>query len=319
MKIYLYSPDATAISSNLKIQSDLIEEAKNGLGCWIHSVYFYLKTYLNIQLVDDIPDEGIILYHSGFFPKNIKPTGKQYFICVQADYGRSRYAQMHLVQNPYQSSNLLVNKRIVTDSLFSFSSIIFIPLWVQPSIIPRSIERGYEISNVKFLGNIEQLNPAEKDKLYSAISSCNLNFIPVFNYNEWNDYSSCDIVLALRDFNNNPYYYKPFSKIVNAIMADTLVISGNESSSKYFKKHFYKQLPIVKTTNDLISSLNKIKDNPEAAFISLTSVKTKINQLSNEFLLYKWIDIFKKSELLFDKWKMSSNFKRELFYKSREI
>ena len=162
--IYYYYPN--------KIPNTL--DYKSGLDCWILKTFWKLKEYksdLNIHLVNYIPDEGIIIFHKGFFPKDIVPSNTQLFVCVQADYGRHKYAQYHIAQNPLGVSNFNFSKRsFLEEKLFSFTKSYFIAHWNQNDIIKRNSSRGESFKNVCFYGidqNFPQklLEPSFKEKL----------------------------------------------------------------------------------------------------------------------------------------------------------
>ena len=315
MKIYFFSPKANQAIAQLNRYEDLIYQTR-GLEFWIHSTYFFLKNnqkFIHPILTEIIPNEGVILFHKGFFPKNLKPNKNQFFVCIQADYGRHRFAQMHIVQNPYQVNNFRASKKSVFDQLFQFTSTNFISHWPQPSLIPRDLNRGNKIQNISFFGNKEQI----PDELINHLNAKFINFKTHFEPLTWNDYKTTDIVLAIRTFNDNPHYNKPFSKIVNAILSDSLVIAGTESSAKFFKKNYYPELPIVSSTDELIKVIDLIIENPEKSFNSLKDARSKISKFTEEGVLLQWIKILEIATLKYEKYKKSSSLNKNIFFKYR--
>ena len=322
MQVYFYSPIADTTLPNLNIYDDLIHQTKRGLEIWIHITYYMLKTHSKVikpVLTSQIPDKGIIIFHKGFFPKNIKPNKNQYFICVQADYGRHRYAQMHLVQNPFQVSNFKYSKRTLFDNAFSFNSTYFITLWPQPSIKKRLSDRNNAIENISFYGNIQQVENGLEDKLTNFCNNNNLRYVPRYDSLSWNDYSNTDITLAIRSFTNNQYYHKPFSKLVNSLIAGCLVIAAPESSSLFFKEKYYPHLPIVNSFDELKNEIIKIQKDPDIYFEHLKKSTNNIVDLLEVGVIAQWEQMLFYAQKQFSLWQNAFSLNRALFLKYRSI
>jgi len=322
MQVYFYSPIADTTLPNLNSYDDLIHQTKRGLEIWIHITYYMLKTNSKVikpVLTSQIPDKGIIIFHKGFFPKNIKPNKNQYFICVQADYGRHRYAQMHLVQNPFQVSNFKFSKRTFFDKAFSFNSTYFITLWPQPSIKKRLSNRNYAIENISFYGNIQQVENGLEDKLTNFCNNNNLRYVPRYDSLSWNDYSNTDITLAIRSFTNNQYFHKPFSKLVNSLIAGCLVIAAPESSSLFFKEKYYPHLPIVNSFDELKNEIIKIQKNPDIYFEHLNKSTNNIVDLLEVGVVAQWEQMLFYAQKQFTLWQNAFSLNRAFFLKYRSI
>jgi hypothetical protein len=317
MRIYFYSPKAVETLEKVKSYEDLFLQSK-GLEFWIHSTFFHLKTKQTLFepiLTDNIPEMGIIVFHKSFFTKDLKPNKNQFFICVQADYGRHKFAQMHIVQNPFQINNFRASKKSVIDNLFNYASTNFISHWPQPGLLLRDLERGYIIENISFFGNKEQI-PIE---LVEYLNSRSINFKAHFDPSTWNNYEQTDIVLAIRSFDQKPHYNKPFSKIVNANLAGCLVIAGAESSAKFYKYNYYPELPIATTIDELIKAIDLIIGNPKDSFDRLRKSQSKIEKFTEDGVLLQWLSILEFAVTKFEDYKKSSNFSKEIFFKYRSF
>jgi hypothetical protein len=290
MKVYFYTKDTLEYKTN----NNAIQGQLPGYINWIKRTYFQLSQIKNTEfefvLTDKVPDEGIIIFHKGYFDKDRKPNARQYFICIQADHGRHKYAQMHIVQNPCQLNNFFTNRKSIGDKLFNFSGNVFIPYWILVNIIPRAPDRGIVIKNIYFFGRSVNFISGKVEKLEADLKKLGLNLIVDYNANNWSDYSAADIVLAIRDFSNSKYYYKPFSKIVNALSANTIVIAAPESSSLYFKNKYFPDLPIVNSYQDLIHTITSIANNSSFYFEKIHMYKTKMNEFNEENIVKKWVD-----------------------------
>ncbi len=156
-------------------------------------------------------------------------------------------------------------------------------------------------------------------QLDSFCQSRKLEYLPKYDPLSWNDYSITDISLAIRKFGKDPYYHKPMSKLVNAALADCLVIAAPESSSLYFKKHYYPTLPIVSTETELMHAIEDILKEPDKYFIELYECKRKIGQLTEEGVLAQWEKMLLYANSKFESWRSQSKFARDIFLKYRGI
>ncbi len=321
MTIFFYTPNPISEALSLNDEVDLLTQTR-GLECWINITFFYLKNSkipFEIKLVNEIPVEGLILFHKGYFPKDFRPNSKQYFICIQADYGRHRYAQMHIVQNPYQSFNLFVNNRLLSDYLFSYTSTDFIPLWPQPCLIPRDLSRKYSIQNVNFFGNPQETLPGLNIEMNSFFEKRKLNFIPKYNIYQWHDYQATDIVLSIRSFSKKEFYHKPLSKLVNGVLAGSIIIAGDESSATYFKKHFYPELLTISNISELQRSIDYIINNSESSFQAISKAKNRIAPFLKDALVNKWVQSLCKAIDQYNRWLRTSQLNRDAFYNFRNL
>ena len=311
--IYFYYPN--------KIPNTL--NYKSGLDCWILKTFWKLKEYksdLNIHLVNYIPDEGIIIFHKGFFPKDIMPSNTQLFVCVQADYGRHQYAQYHIAQNPLGVSNFNFSKRsFLEEKLFSFTKSYFIAHWNQNDIIKRNSSRGESFKNVCFYGidqNFPQklLEPSFKEKLKKE----GIDLKIITDSDQWNDYSETDCVLAIRDFENKPHYNKPFSKIINSYLAGVPVIAGNESSSLYLKNGLGIGISIVTNPDECFNAIKQVKENYLSSLKRIIIDKDKLKEFQDEAIVLSWDKLLREMQQNYQLWRNSSSLAKKIYIKYRK-
>lgn len=318
--IYFYTRNLNDIQSDVLV-GKFSNNQLSGVENWVKRTYFELNKISNkpfeMILTDEIPNEGIIFFHKGYFKKNLKPSKYQYFVCAQADHGRHKYAQMHIAQNPCQILNFRTNRRTFSDLLFPFACNKYIPNWRQQNLIPRLTTRGHKVENVYFFGRKINFIDGNVDRLYNDLKLLGLNLILDYNASNWSNYSNADIVLAIRDFNNHPFYHKPFAKIVNALSANTIVITSSESSTNFFKKKYFHNLPFVNSYDELIHLLKRIKSNPERYFNDVQLIQPFIKQFEDHNNSMNWIKLFELSVDNYKKWHSSSDNIRKLFYLTR--
>jgi hypothetical protein len=99
---------------------DRADENWQGFGMGIYA--WTLQTYLRLsELVLEFPDEGIVLIHRNAlisYNDTLKPGRKVLLICLKAELRPYPYAQLHLVQNPWNGlSYIRGDKESVTMQL----------------------------------------------------------------------------------------------------------------------------------------------------------------------------------------------------------
>jgi hypothetical protein len=307
--IYFYYPNEIPITLDYK----------SGLDCWILKTFWKLKEYkndLNIHLVNYVPDEGIIIFHKGFFPKAIVPSNAQLFVCIQADYGRHQYAQYHIAQNPLGVSNFNFSKRsFLEEKLFSFTKSYFIAHWNQNGIIKRNTSRGECFENVCFYGiepNFPKdlLEPSFREKLKSE----GVELKTITDSSQWNDYSETDCVLAIRDFNSKSHFNKPFSKIINGYLAGVPVIAGNESSALYLKNKLKIDMPIVKSKEECFEAIKVLKNEYKKRLNEVQIDNEKLFLFKDNAIVLEWEKLIEELQQKFIFWQKSSTITKKIFY-----
>lgn len=313
MRIHFFHPD---IVDHLDEPSF---KPENGLDHWISTTYFRLNKHFNtITIGNKIPERGIIFFHKRYFPSGIKPSDLQLFICLQVDSGRHRYAQYHIVHNPYQAKPYYFPK-IFVDYLFGFSKTKYICGWAQYKLIKRDKSREKTFKTISFHGNINNI-PEEilSDDFLLFLKNKNLEFKIKSESNVWADFHESDLSLCIRKFDNNKYYSKPYLKITNSLTAGVPVVSGLESSSLYFKKK-YVNIPVVKNISELKILILNIIEKKYNPFEQIIHFQEHFNFFQDEFVEKEWVSLICKAKSDYSKWLKVSKIKRKLFYLYRSI
>lgn len=292
---------------------------KSGLDCWILKTYLILKENnkrLNISIGNSIPEEGIILFHKGFFPKNCIPKKTQLFVCIQADYGRYKFAQCHIMQNPAGMNNFSFSKKsFIEEKFFSFARNSFIPHWNQDNIIPRLASRGNKFENVCFFGVLQNFPQELLDANFvNKLSKEGIVLKVITDSNQWNDYSEADCVLAIRDFKDKPHFNKPSSKIINGYLAEVPVISGKESSALYLKKKVKINLPIVTSPDECFETIVKLREEYETRLAEIKKDNKKLGAYHNNEIVLEWEKLLVELQKNYKKWQKSSELTKKIFF-----
>lgn len=189
------------------------------------SLAWTLQTYLRLrsaglmcELVDYIPEQGIVIGCRGDLPFDVLPRKGVLLCSMNADAGPQPYGQVQIVQNP-----VLVRR---------LENSFFLPHWPQPGLINRSLVRGGRFENVAFFGHKDQLASELKTREWEDfLQSLGLKWHVIDSQSERkSDYSDIDLIVAIRSFDGRLYNHKPATKLHNAWIAGIPAILGVESA-----------------------------------------------------------------------------------------
>jgi hypothetical protein len=281
-------------------------------GCfWTLQTYLYLNDAgFPCQLVDTMPDEGIVVTHRDYLDDSCQPGAKLLLVCLRADVDRHPYAQLHVVQNPHQA----VPKR----SLELWES-HFIPHWPQPSIIPRDSQRGDTFENVTFLGNEINLVPEFRSQAwYDRLADLGLKFQKKLHHDQWHDYRSTDVILAIRSMGReNDWNGKPASKLYSAWHSGVPAILGHESA---FQAERNSELDYLEATSlaEVIAALSRLKDDRQLRDRMVEHGWLRAQETQPDLMVKRWQDFLINSAVpAYQEWGAMTNLQRQMFLKAR--
>lgn len=282
-------------------------------GCfWTLQTYLYLNDYgFPCKLVETMPDEGIVVSHRDFLDDSIQPGPKLLIICLRADVDRHPYAQLHVVQNPYQA----IPKRFM--ELWESH---FIPHWPQPSIIPRNPERGNTFENVTFLGNAVNLVPEFQDQVWKdELKSLGLRFQTKLNHDEWHDYASTDVILAIRSFGRDKDWRgKPASKLYSAWHSGVPAILGHESAFQAERKSDLDYLEAT-SVEEVIACLRQLRDNKTLRKEIVQNGWVRAQETCQNAMVTKWQSFLTSFAVpAYQNWCIMPQWKQKVFFRSRQ-
>jgi hypothetical protein len=283
-------------------------------GCfWTLQTYLYLNDYgFPCQLVDTLPDAGIVVSHRDYLEDTFQPPAKLLLVCLRADVDRHPYAQLHVVQNPYQA---------IPKGLMTLWESHFIPHWPQPSIIPRDPGRGDTFENVMFLGNAVNLVPEFQDPIwYQELNQLGLKFKTKLSHDQWHDYSDTDVVLAIREFGQtNHWRGKPASKLYNAWHAGVPSILGYESSFQAEKKN---ELDYLEATSlsEVIAALRRLKEDQSLRVAMVEQGRTRALETSPDTMVKRWQEFLTTVAVpSYHDWCSKPAWQQQAFFSTRKV
>ncbi|HXJ23268.1 MAG TPA: glycosyltransferase [Polyangia bacterium] len=222
--------------------------------CWIAQTYLRLRQAgLSVTISDSFRDDAInvVSYHDlAVRDFAVLP----YIVAVQQDAARPEICDRNVVQNELNVHN---------------ANDHFIPHWSQPGLIPRDVERGSRIESIAFKGS--QCNLYEPFRSPAFLSELRGQGVELsYDVKEnatrsepqrWHDYSTSDVVLAVRDATEEDLKLKPASKLVNAWLAGCPALLGPEPAFRALRRGELDYIE-VRSPEDVQAAVRKLRQDP---------------------------------------------------------
>ncbi|NET02695.1 MAG: glycosyltransferase family 4 protein [Sphaerospermopsis sp. SIO1G1] len=316
-KIYFFAP--SKIVEEFKTQNSLTwykvaELISAGISSnttsWILTTYLYLKDHgLSCELIDYIPEEGILIADRDTLGNKYPYFGKVMLICTKGDREFHPSAHLHIVHNQMETQNVA-----------NFWNSYYIPHWPQPDIIPRLKERGSTVKNIAYIGSTSNYTEEFKSEEWmKAIEEIGCQWCPNFNPNQWNDYSNIDIIVAVRSFGQSTYTHKPASKLVNGWHAGVPCILAPESAFMTIRKSELDFIAI-NSIGEIIEGVKKLKNNPQLYLSMIQNGHERKTEFSKEKITQIWLDYFKNYVMeKYEEWMKMNEWQKRYDWAQRNI
>lgn len=187
----------------------------NGTVNWCLQTYDVLKRRgnLNVSCETSVRKNAVNISHSADVVNDLSKVD-EFIVCIQADYPPRIWSHAHIVQN----------------RLLEKTNYHYMIHWSQPGLIPRDYRRN-RVSNIAYAGQV-QGNFAGGPQVWETASARKGFVFRTMTDGNWYDYSSVDILVAIRSFNKQSYPRKPPTKLLNAWIAGIPMIGGSDSAFK---------------------------------------------------------------------------------------
>ncbi len=276
-----------------------------------------LQTYLRLrdsgfpcQLVQQLPETGIIIAHRYSLAEDLQPGAKQLLVCLQADKGRHPYAQVHVVQNPEDDIARMAPWLWPSHSL---------PLWPQPGLVGRDPARGDRFENIVYLGRERELAAELLDPGWAKqLAEMGLSWQVRGNRNQWNDYRDVDAVLAVRSFAQSGFNWKPPSKLLNAWHAQVPAILGPEAAFQNARQTDLDYLEVTSPQRAL-AVLQQLRDDPTLRQQMIENGRQRAAETAPQQLTERWQKFVETVAVpLYDRWCHQPSLGRQSFLAARQ-
>jgi len=244
---------------------------------WIYQTWAELRELCPVELVTEMPDEGIIITLGNFLHTGFRAGPSQFVAAVVADFLPHPGAQVQILQNAAHARRL--------------PGAIFMPHWPQPNLVPRNPLRGPVVETAAFFGDPANLAPEIADGKFSALLERETGVrLEMRGAGQWHDFSNTDLVLAIRDFSRAAHLGKPATKLYNAWLAGVPLIGGCDSAFAAEGTRGTDYL-VAGSPAECLSLIAGLKENPAAWTAIANAGKTRAAARSREAVRALWRDL----------------------------
>jgi hypothetical protein len=271
---------------------------KLGLYAWTIQTYSILVSHgYPCQIINRLQGvEGIIIAHRDCL-EGLAPAFNQLFVCIQADWGRHPYAQVHICQNPTQ---VQLKGKSLFYKCFWPGKTYFVRHWPEGGLIPRNTQRPERLQTLAYYGREQNLAEELRGKPWADyMLSLGLDWRINDEDDQWHDYSDLDAVVLVRDFHGHTHDIKPATKLFNACLAGCVPICGYESATLY-EVGADPNAIVVKTLAELKEQVKRLSQSPEHYHRARAYAVSKAPRYSQHAIVSEWIDILE--HLKTDEW-----------------
>lgn len=237
-RVHFFLPGERDLEALRRIRPDGPEAAfRRGERVWILRTYAALREAgLPVELAGEVPDGADVLV---FHAKHRKLVARRWrrlrgtvLVAARADGREAAVADVEVVQNG-----------TFADGRRRF----FVPHWPQPGLVPRDPERGEAVRTVAYKGLSRHLDAgfrapewarwlAERDIVWTETGRDWADTAIDDLVLDWHDYSTVDVVLAVRPHDPRGHTSKPASKLVNAWAAGCPAVLGVETAFRELRR-----------------------------------------------------------------------------------
>jgi hypothetical protein len=197
-----------------------------------------------------------------------------------ADHGKSVISDIEIVQN-----------RASVES----DTVILVPHWPQPCLIPRCVERGDRIENLVYKGRSHNLyhdfrTSGFSEKLAEICVRLSIDDEKRREIPDWGDFRTADVVLAVRDLTERDALLKPASKLVNAWIAGSPALLGPEPAFRELRESDLDYIE-VRTVDDVLDAIRRLKSNPALYHRMIANGLKRAEDFTRDRIAQRWVDV----------------------------
>ena len=289
--VYFYIPQEPDLSrlEDLSFEVDWREFVR-GERAWILQTHLHLKRAgWPARLLRQPPRSGRVVFYANDANRlvwsvwggaGLVPVG------VRGDHRPINAGDFEVVQNAAQADN---------DSRF------FVPLWSQPSLVARVAQRGTRVERVAFKGFHANLHPELQGAEWrDALSRRGIEWVAdtvAYSRNdsgagrlEWNDFSSVDVIVAIRPPTPVLHLEKPATKLYNAWRAGVPAILGPEIGFRELRQSELDFIEVA-TPAEALAALDRLRADPALYSAMVARGRQRAPEFADDAITARWIDL----------------------------
>jgi hypothetical protein len=260
-----------------------------GVYVWVLQTFLRLRAAgAPVRLSQTSPSSGVVVTHTDYVERLLAEASSAAdltIVSARADRPQQFYADLEIVQN----------RSSVDDG-----TQIFIPSWLQPGLVPRLSERAARIENVAYVGARKQLHTDLADAAWmEALRRRGLVWDvrtitfagndQLYSDHRWNDYSTSDLVVALRPAATWKMRTKPAAKLTNAWAAGVPAIVSPEPAYRELRRS---PLDFLEARNgtEALEAIDRLRSDPELYVAMVQNGLERAREFHSASLTARWVD-----------------------------
>lgn len=270
--------------------------------CWVQLTYVYFRMAGLDVTISDYPRDDAINVTTIISENVIYRAPAPFYVACRADGPDSVVANVVLDQNDLRRETPSRN---------------WVPIWPQPSILPRDPRRGDAIAVAAFKGFAASIDRSiVDDETVRSLRALGVAFrVDDFDAQGrclWNDYSDVDLVVAIRNLTRYSIANKPASKLVNAWMAEAPALLGPEPAYRALRRSEDDYIE-VRSGRDIVEAVARLKENPDIYRRMIENGRRRRGEFSKERVLERWIALLNGPiARAAERWRDMSGFEKNL-------
>jgi len=260
-----------------------------GVYVWILQTFLRLhQTGAPVRLVERTPAAGLVVAHADHFDRLLSDAASPaelITVVARSDRRPQPLADFAVVQNSASADR------------YNF----FIPSWLQPGLVARDPTRGTRVENVAYVGAIKELEPEMASPAWSeALRRRGLQWDGrtiafsgndrLYTKHRWNDYSTTDVVVALRPPGVWNARSKPAAKLQNAWAAGVPAIVSPETPYRELRRSRLDYLE-ARNSADVLAAIDALRSDPRLYADMVQNGLERAREFRPEQLVARWIEV----------------------------
>jgi hypothetical protein len=260
-------------------------ELQVGERAWILQSYLRLAAAGLPVALAEAPRPGIVVYHAKQWrelERRLTVPQQSTLVAVRGDVRPAPNADFEVVQNP----RVARGRRL------------FVPHWPQAGLVPRDAARGSALRCAAYKGVHANLHPElQRPEWRAALAGLGVEWVADEVDHRagrqeraalrWPDYSTVDVVVALRPPDRRLHPGKPATKLYNAWLAGVPAALGPESAYRAERRSPLDYLEAA-TAAEALAALARLAGDPGHYQAMVTHGRARAAEVSPEATTERW-------------------------------
>jgi hypothetical protein len=290
--VSFYLPERQALGGVDPLTLDPDREwAIFGTGVYVWILQTFLRLHVagaRVRLVVTPPTSGLVVAHADHFARVLSEAtfpADLTIVVARSDRAPQPLADFGVVQNAASADP------------YHF----FIPSWLQPGLIPRAPERGTRLEQIAYVGAIKELDPDLASPAWAEVlrgrglrwDSRTVAFAGndrVYSQLRWNDYSTIDVLVAIRPPSSWNARSKPAAKLQNAWAAGVPAILSPETPYQELRRSRLDYLE-ARSSGDVLAALDALRSDPGLYSAMVQNGLERAREFRPDRLVTRWTDV----------------------------